>query len=222
MLRWVRRTVDRVVCTDKTYRFLFRPDDSGEVVSLDCETTGFDPWVDDIVSVAAIRIRGARILASTAFRAVVRPDAAMRASAVKVHQLRVQDLAHGRPMAEVLPELLRFIGGRPLVGYWIAFDVSMLNKYLIEMLNIHLPNRLVDVSELYYERKYGNAPPGTAIDLRYAAILADLGLPARPPHDAMNDALGAAEMYVVLQDMRARGVRIPRRREGASEAFAVA
>ena len=136
-------------------------DDSGEAVSLDCETTGFDPWVDDIVSIAAIRISGGRILASSAFRAVVRPEAAMRASAVKVHQLRAQDVAEGRPIGEVLPELLRFIGSRPLVGYWIAFDVSMLDKYLIEMLNIHLPNPQIDVSELYYERKYGNAPPGT-------------------------------------------------------------
>ena len=113
-------------------------------------------------------------------------------------------------MDEVLPELLRFIGNRPLVGYWIDFDVRMLNKYLIEMLNIHLPNAQIDVSRLYYDRKYGNAPPGTPLDLSFAAILADLGLPALPQHEAFNDALSAAEMYVVLEDMARRGVRIPR------------
>jgi DNA polymerase-3 subunit epsilon len=223
MFKWFRRTVDRIVLRDRQYRFLFQQDDSGEAVSLDCETTGFDPWVDDIVSVAAIEIRGGRILASSAYRAVVRPQAAMRASAVKVHQLRAKDVAAGRPIEEVLPELLRFVGPRPVVGYWIAFDVGMLNKYLIEMLNIHLPNPQVDVSELYYDRKYGNAPPGTAIDLRYQTIVHDLGLPALPPHDAMNDALGAAEMYVMLRDMQARGVRIPRPRlEANFNAFAAA
>jgi DNA polymerase-3 subunit epsilon len=116
MFRWIRRTVDRIVLTDRSYRFLFREDDSGEVVSLDCETTGFDPWVDDIISIAAIVIGGSRIRTSTAFRAIVRPEATMRESAIKVHQLRKQDVAHGRPMGEVLPELLRFIGSRPLVG----------------------------------------------------------------------------------------------------------
>ena len=134
----------------------------------------------------------------------------MRASAIKVHQLRAQDVAEGRPMRRVLPELLHFIGSRPLVGYYIDFDVSMLNKYLIEMLNIHLPNPQIEVSALYYERKYGNAPPGTSFDLRFAVILGDLGMPVLPQHDAMNDALGAAEMYVMLRDMRERGVRIPR------------
>ncbi len=55
----------------------------------------------------------------------------------------------------------------------------MLNKYLFSLLNVHLPNRRIDVSKLYYDRKFGSAPPGTRIDLRYATILADLGLPSR-------------------------------------------
>ena len=127
-----------------------------------------------------------------------------------MHQLREKDVAQGRTIREVLPELLHFIGSRPLVGYWVSFDERMLNKYLYSMLNIHLPNRQIDVSELYYERKYGNAPPGTAINLSYAAILSDLKLPLLPQHDAFNDALSAAQMYVILQDMQRRGVRIPR------------
>ena len=43
-------------------------------------------------------------------------------------------------MRHVMPELLRFIGNRPLVGYWIAFDASMLNKHVFRLLNIRLPN----------------------------------------------------------------------------------
>jgi DNA polymerase-3 subunit epsilon len=143
---------------------------------------------------------------------VIRPEAAMGAASIKVHQLRRKDVAHGRVMSDVLPELLQFIGNRPLVGYWIDFDVRMLNKSVIRMLNIRLPNRQFDVCELYFDRKYGNAPPGTQIDLRYAAILEDLRIPPLAAHDAFNDALGAAEMYVILNDLKARGVRIRRDR----------
>ena len=127
--------------------------------------------------------------------------------------MREQDLARAQPMRKVLPDFLHFIGSRPLVGYWIAFDVRMLNKYLSNFLNIHLPNRRIDVSELYYDRKYRNAPPGSAIDLRYLSILRDLRLPPLPQHDALNDALGAAQMYVILKDMCDRGMRIPRHRD---------
>jgi DNA polymerase-3 subunit epsilon len=210
MRRWIRSRIDRLLLADQRYAFLFEADEPGELVSLDCETTGFDPLADDVISIAAVKIRGRRILASQAFRAVVRPGAPMEAGAIKVHQLREQDVAQGRTMREVLPEFLHFIGSRPLVGYWIAFDVRMLNKYLFSLLNIHLPNRLIDVSNLYYDRKFGSAPPGTRIDLRYATILADLALPARAQHDAFEDALGAAESYLVLEDMRERGARVPR------------
>jgi DNA polymerase-3 subunit epsilon len=207
---------------DSSYRFLFEPDSTSELVSLDCETTGFDYAADDVISIAAIKIRASRVLTSEAFQAVIRPGAPMEANAIKVHQLREQDVARGRTIREVLPDFLRFIGSRPLVGYWIAFDVRMLNKYLFSMLNVHLPNRMIDVSKLYYERKYATAPPGTRIDLRYASILADLKLPALPQHDAFVDAVGAAEIYLVLEDLRKRGVWLPRRPTGASAHFPLA
>jgi hypothetical protein len=31
----------------------------------------------------------------------------------------------------VLPSLLHFIGGRPLVGYYVDFDIAMLDKYVL-------------------------------------------------------------------------------------------
>jgi DNA polymerase-3 subunit epsilon len=222
MLGQLGRLINRIALSDRSYRFLFEAEPGNEAVSLDCETTGFDPWVDEIVSIAAIRIAGGRIQASSAFRALVKPEAAMRPDSIKVHQLRQQDVAQARSMADVLPELLHFIGSRPLVGYWIAFDIRMLDKYLLAMINTRLPNRRIDVSELYYDRKYGNAPPGTRIDLRYAAMRADLKLPVRAQHDAFEDALGAAEMYLLLEDMRARNVRLPRREPPACGDFAIA
>ena len=214
--------IKRFGLTDQSYRFLFEPELANEAVSLDCETTGFDPWIDEIVSIAAIRVSGRRILASSAFRALVRPEGAIRPDSIKVHQLRQQDVAQARPMSEVLPELLHFIGSRPLVGYWIQFDVRMLNKYLLAMIDTRLPNRQIDVSELYYDRKYSRAPPGTRVDLRYAAIRADLKLPSRAQHDAFEDALGAAEMYLLLDDMRERGVQLPRHRPELHGGFAIA
>ncbi len=216
------RLVNRMALSDRSYRFLFEAEPGNETVSLDCETTGFDHWVDEIVSIAAIRISGTRILASSAFRALVRPEVAMRPDSIKVHQLRQQDIAQARPMTDVLPELLHFVGSRPLVGYWIQFDVRMLDKYMLAMLNTRLPNRRIDVSELYYDRKYSHAPPGTRVDLRYAAIRADLKLPARPQHNAFDDALGAAEMYLLLDDLRERSVRLPRQQPRIRGDFSIA
>jgi DNA polymerase-3 subunit epsilon len=207
----IRRRLHQYLLRDPAYRFLFDAPPPGEAVAIDCETTGLDPREDDIIAIAAVRISGARILASRRFEATVRPSARMKTEAIKIHGLREQDVAGGRTMGEALPELLRFIGSRPLVGYYLEFDVAMINKHMRRMLGIELPNSQIEVSRLYYERKYSSAP-GAAVDLRFASILADLGLPVLDQHDAYCDALMAAMIYLTLKDLKARNIRLPRRR----------
>jgi DNA polymerase-3 subunit epsilon len=89
----------------------------------------------------------------------------------------------------------------------------MVNKYLPALLGIELPNPRIEVSKLYYHRKYRDAPPGTIIDLSFAAILRDLDLPLLDQHDAFNDALMTAMMYLRLRDLQQRNIRIQRQRQ---------
>ena len=191
---------------------MFKQGPADEVVAIDCETTGLNVRSDDVITIAAIRIRGSRILTSERFEAVVRPDAGMQAEAIKLHRMRQSDVAQGPLIWKVLPQFLHFVGGRPLVGYYVDFDIAMLDKYILGYIGIELPNPRIEVSKLYYERKYGDASPDTAIDLSFAAILEDLGIPPLAQHDAFNDALMTAMMYVALRDMKQRGVRIARPR----------
>ncbi|WP_294533652.1 3'-5' exonuclease [uncultured Rhodoblastus sp.] len=211
-LRWLFRAMDKATLADKRYSFLFEPGPPDEVVSIDCETTGLDRNRDEIISISAIKIRGDRILASQAFNTVVRPRCAIGPEAIKIHGLREADVANAGPIAEVLPELLRFIGGRPLMGYYIDFDIAMLDNHVAEFIGVQLPNPRIEVSRIYYERKYGDAPPGTQIDLTFAKILKDMKLPLFNQHDAFADALMTAMIYVSLMDLKERGVRISRPR----------
>jgi DNA polymerase III subunit epsilon len=212
MMRWLRNLFYRVSLGDHSYRFLFEPGPPDEVVVLDCETTGLNPRTDEVIAIAALIVRGHRIMMSTPFRAVIRPEKDPTSTSIKVHQLRAQDVAVGRAMHEVLPELLRFIGGRPIVGYYVDFDIRMLDKYILRYIEAKLPNRRIEVSSMYYALKYGCAPPGTVLDLRFASILADLGIPSLEQHDAFNDTVMTAMMYVQLQDMQKRGTRLSRTR----------
>ncbi len=218
MRRWVRNLFYRATLGDHEYRFLFAPGPPDEVVVLDCETTGLNPRTDEVIAVAAMVIRGNRIVTSKAYRAVIRADRDPTSQSIKIHRLRAQDVAQGRPMHEVLPELLRFIGGRPIVGYYVDFDVRMLDKYVLRYIEAKLPNLRIEVSEIYFALKYGGAPPGTVLDLRFRSILADLGIPSLGQHDAFNDALMTGMMYVQLRDMRQRGARIGRERAVRQEA----
>lgn len=213
--RVLKRLFHQATLGDQSYRFMFERGPDDEFVAIDCETTGLNTRTDDIVTIAAIAIRGNRILTSEHFEVMVRPDSDMRADAIKIHRLRQSDVEQAPLIWKHMRSFLRFIGGRPLVGYYIDFDVAMLDKYVLQLVGIELPNERIEVSRLYYECKYGNAPPNTSIDLSFAAILRDLGIPALAQHDAFDDALMTAMMFVQLRDLAARGVRIPRQQRTA-------
>ncbi len=199
---------------------MFKRGPVDEVVAIDCETTGLNVRTDDIISIGAVKIRGNRILTSERFERVVRPDARMRTDAIKIHHLRQVDVEHQAPIRKLLHDLLHFVGGRPLVGYYVDFDIAMLDKHILPFIGIELPNPRIDISSLYYELKYGDAPPNISVDLSFSAILADLEIPSLPQHDAFNDALMTAMMYVTLRDKKKRGIRIPRSNsQAASDPF---
>jgi DNA polymerase-3 subunit epsilon len=196
--RWWRRRLK-----DPAYAFLAEPDPDGELVSLDCETTGLDLAQAELLSVAAIRIRGDRILTSDALDLLVQPRARPSDANVLIHQLRSVDVAGGLPPDEALERLLRFIGGRTLLGYYLEFDVGIVDRYLHPKLGVGLPNPRIEVSALYHDLRAGRLP-GRHVDLRFQAIRADLDLPDLPQHDAFNDALLTAMMYLRLSGMAAR------------------
>jgi len=208
--RALKRLFHQATLGDQSYRFMFDRGPDDEFIAIDCETTGLNVRTDDIVTIAAIRIRGNRILTSEHFEVMVRPDSEMRAEAIKIHRLRQSDVEQAPLIWKNVRSFLSFTGGRPLVGYYVDFDVAMLDKYVLQLVGIELPNERIDVSRLYYERKYGDAPPNTPIDLSFAAMLRDLGIPALAQHDAFDDALMTAMMFVQLRDLAERGVRIPR------------
>jgi DNA polymerase-3 subunit epsilon len=186
------------------YRFMFEPPPPDEWVALDCETTGLDRRRDEIISIGAVRIAGSRVLTSERLELLVRPEKrAISSEAVKVHRLREQDVAQGIAPEAAMAQLMRFIGSRPLVGYYLEFDVAMLNRVVWPMLGLRLPQRKIEVSALFYEWKNRQLPAhergNRNVDLRFATMLDELGLPQYEAHDAMNDAVMAALAFTKLR-----------------------
>ena len=189
------------------WRFLVDTPPAGEWVSLDCETTGLNTRTDEIIAIGAVRIAGDRILTSERLELLVRPEKGVSAESIRVHRLREQDVAAGLPLAEAMQRLLHFIGPRPLVGYYLEFDVAMINRALKSTLGLTLPQPKIEVSALYHDHKFRQLPPyqqhdQADIDLRFATIMSELGLPTREAHDALNDAVMAALAFIKLRRLR--------------------
>lgn len=206
-LRTLRREWSRRALRDPQYAYLLDPPPPGEWVSLDCETTGLNVRQDEIISIGAVRIVGRKVMTSERLELLVRPQRGVSAESVRIHRLRERDLANGLPIEEAMRRLLHFIGSRPLVGYYLEFDVAMLNRAVRPLIGMGLPQDKIDVSALYYEYKFNQLPPyqqhdNADIDLRFATLMHELKMPLRDAHDALNDAVMTALAFVKLRELR--------------------
>ena len=202
---------------DAHFAFMYDDPPAEEWVALDCETTGLDVRHDQIVSIGAVRIVGNRLLTSQRLELLVRPERSLKVASMLVHRLRERDVAQGLDPEQAMRALLDFIGSRPLVGYYLEFDIAMLNRVIWPMLGVRLPQPKIEVSAMYYDFKLRQMPAhrrGETIDLRFASIMHDLALPLREAHDALNDAVMAGLAFVKLHRLLTEPTAGAQRRAG--------
>ena len=184
---------------DERFSFLFDERHTDEMVVFDCETTGLNPITDEIISIGAVKVKGNKILTDEAIHIYIDQDKEIDHKSITIHQIRNCDLHGAIPLKEAIEKFLYYIGNRPLAGYYLEFDVAMVNKYIKPMYGITLPNEQEEVSAIYYDKKIRTIPQGN-IDLRFDTILEDLGLPKLQAHDALNDAVMTALIYLKLKN----------------------
>lgn len=199
MLEMLKRAWNRRGLKDEQYAWMFEPYGGDEVVVFDTETTGLNPKCDEVLSIGAVKVRGDRILTSESFEIFLKPSCEISSESIKIHHIRPCDLEHAYEPLEGVEKFLKFIGNRPLVGYYLEFDVAMINTILKPWLGIYLPNKQVEVSGIYFDKKIALIPQGN-IDLRFDTILKELNIPRMGQHNALNDAIMTAMVYVKLKN----------------------
>ena len=192
---WKRRSLK-----DKKYEYLFEDPSTNEYVCLDCETTGLSPRKDEILSIGAVIIRENKILMRKTLNIFVKPSKKIDVSSIKIHQIRPIDLENAIDPKDAILELLDFIGNRPIVGYYIKFDVAMISKYTKKYIGISLPNETIEVSSMYYKTRKRSSDY-EFIDLKFDTIMKELDLPELGKHDALNDAIMTSMMFLKLKDL---------------------
>ncbi|MDD2887050.1 MAG: 3'-5' exonuclease [Aliarcobacter sp.] len=200
MFRSIKNYFNKKKLKDNKYLFLFDEPNDEEYVCFDCETTGLNPKKDDIVSIGAVIIKNNTIVSSKKFVKFVKPKTKLQADAIKIHHIRVCDLEDAEDINTVIEEFLEFIGNRTLVGYFLEFDIAMINKYVKPKLGITLPNKTLEVSAIYHDYKIEIIPQGH-IDLRFNTIMSELQIPSLGKHDAYNDAIMTSMIFIKLKNL---------------------
>src|ERR1700712_2196854 len=133
---------------------------SDRLVWIDCEMTGLDLGIDELVEVAVVITDFDLVPVHPGFDIVIKPDQAALdhmgdfVTEMHTHSGLIDEIPNGVSLAEaeyeVLENILKFVpdaGTAPLAGNTIGTDRSFLAKYMPRV-DGHLHYRSVDVSSI--------------------------------------------------------------------------
>lgn len=168
-----------------------------DFVVLDVETTGLDAKAgDDVIEIAAQKIHGRDVVGE--FVSLVKTERAIPAEATKVHGITQDDInREGKPVDQVVPELVTFIGEAVVVGHNVQFDLGFINEHLKRLKLPELTNKSIDTIEI--AKRYL-----ILASYRLSNVAAYLKVPQPSAHRALIDVITTREVFFKLIE-RAQG-----------------
>src|SRR5689334_13803130 len=168
-------------------------------IVLDTETTGLDPLAGHrVVEVGCIELVNT-VATGRTFHAYFNPEMLMPAGAQDIHGLSDEFLADKPRFAELVDELLAFIGDAQLVIHNAQFDIGFLNAELERVGRPGLVNAYIDTVSVA-RKKF----PGQRVSLDALCERFGVDNSSRTKHGALLDSELLAEVYLELSGGRQR------------------
>lgn len=178
------------------YATLDTPWTAVDFLAIDLETTGLDPGHDEILSVGWVPVRGGAVHLGQARHILVRPTRPIPPETAVIHGLMDRQLEGAPTLEEVLPVLLTALQGRVPLAHFAVVERRFLSAACRRLYRQPLIVPYVDTLALekrVLERRQQAVVRGT---LRLHAARERYNLPRYKAHNAMLDAIAAAELFL--------------------------
>jgi DNA polymerase-3 subunit epsilon len=163
-------------------------------IVFDTETTGLDPYQGHrLIEIGCIELFN-RFPTGQTFHHYLNPERDVPSEAFAIHGLSYDFLKSKPLFADIVADLLVFVGDAPLIAHNAAFDLGFLNAELERVRQPSIPrDRLIDTL-LLARRKY----PGGSNRLDDLCSRFGIDNSRRTKHGALLDAELLAEIYLEL------------------------
>lgn len=154
------------------------------------------------MSFGVVPVDGGRVALTGAKHRYVVPAVPSSAISMRIHQILPRDLEGAPTIEQARDSLSRVLHGRFLLTWFADVEVAFLAK-IFGVRPRTWARRTVDVRELAPALE-GERRPGVRFTL--SAVAERYGVPVATPHDALDDALVTAMLFLMLATkLEARG-----------------
>ncbi len=168
-----------------------------EFVALDLETTGLDPKKDVILSIGFIKLHGMLIDLSSAQHHLLCPNREIPERSAVIHCITDDQAAEGKHIEDVLPQLLQQLSGRVMIAHYARVEMKFLDRACRQLYGGPFLIPVVDTQRIAKRALERRIQEIRFHDLRLAECRRRHGLPHYRMHNALSDALAAAELFLV-------------------------
>lgn len=169
-----------------------------EFIAVDFETTGLSADKDEILSVGYTVIRNNRVLLKESGYLIIRQENNLQSANVAIHQITDTEAGQGVELKLALDELLLKMAGKVLLAHHADIELGFLNAACLKYYGYRLPVRVVDTMQLEKKRLQRRHAGFKSNQLRLFNIRKAYGLPRYKAHNALEDAVATAELFLAM------------------------
>ena len=155
-------------------------------VALDIETTGLNPAEDKIIELGMAKVQDGSIVDS--YSTLINPNIILDQRIIELTGI-TQEMLAGKPViADIIQEVIDFIGDLPLLGHNIIFDYSFIKKAAVN-------NKLKFDKSGIDTLKIARRLVPEAENRRLSYLCEYFSIDAGNSHRAYDDAISAMQLY---------------------------
>ena len=176
-----------------------QPWDEVEIVSLDFETTGLDPEQDQILSYGKVHIQHGVIRVASGHHQLIEAENFIPESSVIIHHITDDQANKGQPLVDAMPELLELLAGKVMLVHFKRIEQGFLDAACRKLYGSPFMIPVIDTLNLAERVLTRRNHAIQASRLRLFNLRDDFHLPTYKAHNALNDAMTTAELFLYLE-----------------------
>jgi len=167
-------------------------------VVLDFETTGLEIHKDHLVSIGLVKITNLGINLDTLWHQIIKTSHAMTEQTAVIHEITDDMVEQGLEIKEAFDTLLDKLKGHVLIAHHADIEIGFLQKICrtIYQQDFYIP--IIDTQVLAQRQLTRSQEILKNGSLRLFNLRERYGLPVYKAHNALNDALATAELFLAV------------------------
>jgi len=169
------------------------------ILSVDFETTGLNAINDKLLSVGFVEIVNQQIKLSTCYHQIINTTKELNASNVIIHHITDEQKSRGKSLKIVVDKLLQALAGKVMLVHFACIEKRFLKQACLELYGFYPPLLIIDTLALARKKLDQRNLAYDSSELTLSALRKKKGLPNHIAHNALNDAIATAELFLAQE-----------------------